>query len=210
MPGEVHPRPALESHAPWVLPPLLAPLPQPLPSPSAQVSIDRNSPDFIAWEDINGIDSVKREIEEIIDYLKNPSLLSMRGISRIGGVMLAGAPGTGKTLLAKAIAAESGVRMFTCSGTDFFDVRRRGGGDAKGKGMPGSAQLVGALGGKGGWGWGCWEVGGVGVGVPGEGKNRGLGGGWLLQFGGWPPPLELRMEPCPKQGTEARGGREFM
>ena len=45
-----------------------------------------------------------------------------RGVARIGGVLLAGAPGTGKTLLAKSIAAESGVRMFTCSGTDFFDV----------------------------------------------------------------------------------------
>ena len=43
-------------------------------------------------------------------------------MARIGGVLLAGAPGTGKTLLAKSIAAESGVRMFTCSGTDFFDV----------------------------------------------------------------------------------------
>ncbi|KAL6745073.1 P-loop containing nucleoside triphosphate hydrolase protein, partial [Haematococcus lacustris] len=65
---------------------------------------------------------VKREINEIIEYLKNPALLRQRGVSRIGGVLLAGAPGTGKTLLAKAIAAESGVRMFTCSGTDFFDI----------------------------------------------------------------------------------------
>ncbi|GFH16281.1 AAA domain-containing protein, partial [Haematococcus lacustris] len=62
------------------------------------------------------------EINEIIEYLKNPALLRQRGVSRIGGVLLAGAPGTGKTLLAKAIAAESGVRMFTCSGTDFFDI----------------------------------------------------------------------------------------
>lgn len=65
---------------------------------------------------------MKREIMEIIDYLKNPALLRLRGVSRIGGVLMAGAPGTGKTLLAKSIAAESGVRMFTCSGTDFYDV----------------------------------------------------------------------------------------
>eukprot|EP00877_Chromochloris_zofingiensis_P008651 jgi/Chrzof1/4039/Cz13g18040.t1 len=91
-------------------------------SPARQVFIDTSSPDFIAWDDINGIDEVKKEIEEIIDYLKNPALLRLRGVTRIGGVLLAGAPGTGKTLLAKAIAAESGVRMFTCSGTDFYDV----------------------------------------------------------------------------------------
>lgn len=60
---------------------------------------------------------------EIIDYLKNPAKLRKRGVNRIGGVLLAGAPGTGKTLLAKSIAAESGVKMYTCSGTDFFDVR---------------------------------------------------------------------------------------
>ena len=91
-------------------------------SPARVVKIDKDAPDFIAWEDINGIDSVKKEIVEIIDYLKNPALLRQRGVARIGGVLLAGAPGTGKTLLAKSIAAESGVSMFTCSGTDFFDV----------------------------------------------------------------------------------------
>ncbi|KAI8464373.1 MAG: hypothetical protein J3K34DRAFT_526266 [Monoraphidium minutum] len=89
-------------------------------SPARQVFIDTTGPDFISWNDINGIDEVKREIEEIIDYLKNPALLRLRGVNRIGGVLLAGAPGTGKTLLAKAIAAESGVRMFTCSDTDFY------------------------------------------------------------------------------------------
>uniref|UniRef100_A0A383VRP6 AAA+ ATPase domain-containing protein n=1 Tax=Tetradesmus obliquus TaxID=3088 RepID=A0A383VRP6_TETOB len=91
-------------------------------SPARQVFIDTSGPEFIGWDDINGIDEVKAEIEEIIDYLKNPALLRLRGVSRIGGVLLAGAPGTGKTLLAKAIAAESGVKMFTCSGTDFYDV----------------------------------------------------------------------------------------
>jgi len=91
-------------------------------SPAREVRIDTTGPDYIPWEDINGIDEVKREISEIIDYLKNPGLLRARGVARIGGVLLAGAPGTGKTLLAKAIASESGVQMFTCSGTDFYDV----------------------------------------------------------------------------------------
>lgn len=91
-------------------------------SPVREVRIDMKAPDFIAWDDINGIDAVKREIEEIIEYLKNPALQKQQGVARIGGILLAGAPGTGKTLLAKSIAAESGVRMFTCSGTDFVDV----------------------------------------------------------------------------------------
>ncbi|GLC69378.1 ATP-dependent zinc metalloprotease FTSH 1 [Pleodorina starrii] len=91
-------------------------------TPAREVRIDTTSPDFIKWDDINGIDEVKREITEIIEYLRNPGLLRSRGVARIGGVLLAGAPGTGKTLLAKAIAAEGGVRMFTCSGTDFYDV----------------------------------------------------------------------------------------
>lgn len=91
-------------------------------SPAREVRIDMTGPDFIPWDEIHGIDEVKREITEIIDYLKNPGLLRERGVARIGGVLLAGAPGTGKTLLAKSIAAESGVKMFTCSGTDFYDV----------------------------------------------------------------------------------------
>ncbi|GLI67098.1 hypothetical protein VaNZ11_011303 [Volvox africanus] len=91
-------------------------------TPAREVRIDTTSPDFIKWDDINGIDEVKNEITEIIEYLRNPALLRSRGVARIGGVLLAGAPGTGKTLLAKAIAAEGGVRMFTCSGTDFYDV----------------------------------------------------------------------------------------
>ena len=100
--------------------------------------IDKKAPDFIAWDDINGIDSVKREIEEIIEYLKNPALMRSQGVARIGGVLLAGAPGTGKTLLAKSIAAESGVRMFTCSGTDFVDVSVAGGGMAQCAGRHGT------------------------------------------------------------------------
>ncbi|KAG2437047.1 hypothetical protein HYH02_011309 [Chlamydomonas schloesseri] len=91
-------------------------------TPAREVRIDTSGPDFIKWDDINGIDEVKKEINEIIEYLRNPALLRSRGVARIGGVLLAGAPGTGKTLLAKAIAAEGGVRMFTCSGTDFYDV----------------------------------------------------------------------------------------
>ncbi|MEW5306932.1 MAG: hypothetical protein WDW36_009362 [Sanguina aurantia] len=91
-------------------------------SPARTVNIDKQSPDFIAWDDINGIDAVKDEINEVIQFLKNPALLQRQGVARIGGVLLAGAPGTGKTLLAKSIAAESGVSMFTCSGTDFYDV----------------------------------------------------------------------------------------
>lgn len=62
-------------------------------SPAREVRIDTGGPDFIPWEEIHGIDEVKREIQEIIEYLKNPGLLRERGVARIGGVMLAGAPG---------------------------------------------------------------------------------------------------------------------
>eukprot|EP00983_Pelagomonas_calceolata_P045080 1139547-Pelagomonas_calceolata.AAC.7 len=64
------------------------------------VRIDQDAPDFIPWDEIHGIDEVKLEITEIIDYLKNPALLRQRGVARIGGVMLAGAPGTSKMQLA--------------------------------------------------------------------------------------------------------------
>lgn len=67
-------------------------------SPAREVTIDTGSPDFIKWDDINGIDEVKKEITEIIDYLKDPALLRSRGVARIGGVLLAGAPGTGEAL----------------------------------------------------------------------------------------------------------------
>lgn len=91
-------------------------------TPIRPIDVNPADPSFIAWDDIHGIDSVKKEIEEAIAFLKNPRKLMKLGIRKIGGILLAGAPGTGKTLLAKALSHEADVPMFGCSGTDFQEM----------------------------------------------------------------------------------------
>ena len=74
------------------------------------------------FEDVAGIDEAKEELEEIIDFLKDPQKFTKLGGRIPKGVLLAGAPGTGKTLLAKAIAGEAGVPFYTISGSDFVEM----------------------------------------------------------------------------------------
>ena len=74
------------------------------------------------FKDVAGIDEAKQELEEIIDFLKDPQKFTKLGGRIPKGVLLAGAPGTGKTLLAKAIAGEAGVPFFTISGSDFVEM----------------------------------------------------------------------------------------
>jgi cell division protease FtsH len=76
----------------------------------------------ITFKDVAGIDEAKDELEEIVSYLKDPKKFSRLGGRIPKGVLLVGSPGTGKTLLARAIAGEAGVPFFSISGSDFVEM----------------------------------------------------------------------------------------
>jgi len=76
----------------------------------------------ITFADVAGIDESKQELEEIVDFLKNSQKYHTLGAKIPRGVLLVGAPGTGKTLLAKAVAGEAGVPFFSISGSDFVEM----------------------------------------------------------------------------------------
>lgn len=76
----------------------------------------------VTFEDVAGIDEARNELEEIIDFLKDPKKFTRLGGRIPKGVLLVGSPGTGKTLLAKAIAGEAGVPFFSISGSDFVEM----------------------------------------------------------------------------------------
>ncbi len=76
----------------------------------------------VTFEDVAGIEEAKEELEEIIDFLREPQKFTKLGGRIPKGVLLMGAPGTGKTLLAKAIAGEADVPFFTISGSDFVEM----------------------------------------------------------------------------------------
>ncbi|MBW1740490.1 MAG: ATP-dependent zinc metalloprotease FtsH [Deltaproteobacteria bacterium] len=76
----------------------------------------------VTFEDVAGIDEAKEELGEIIDFLKDPKKFTRLGGRIPKGVLLMGAPGTGKTLLARAIAGEAGVPFFSISGSDFVEM----------------------------------------------------------------------------------------
>ena len=76
----------------------------------------------VTFADVAGCDEAKEEVTEIVDYLKDPSRYQRLGGRIPRGVLLVGSPGTGKTLLAKAIAGEAKVPFFTISGSDFVEM----------------------------------------------------------------------------------------
>jgi cell division protease FtsH len=76
----------------------------------------------VTFENVAGIDEAKEEVQEIIDFLKDPKRFQMLGGRIPKGVLLMGPPGTGKTLLAKAIAGEADVPFFSISGSDFVEM----------------------------------------------------------------------------------------
>ena len=76
----------------------------------------------VTFDDVAGIDEVKEEVQEIVDYLRDPQKYTRIGAQIPKGVLLVGPPGTGKTLLARAIAGEADVPFFSISGSDFVEM----------------------------------------------------------------------------------------
>ncbi len=76
----------------------------------------------VRFKDVAGCDEAKEEVSEIVDFLRDPQKFQRLGGRIPRGVLLVGSPGTGKTLLAKAIAGEAGVPFFTISGSDFVEM----------------------------------------------------------------------------------------
>src|SRR6266446_9222575 len=76
----------------------------------------------VTFDDVAGIDEARGELMEVVDFLKNPDRYRRLGGKIPKGVLIVGAPGTGKTLLAKAVAGEAGVPFFSLSGSDFVEM----------------------------------------------------------------------------------------
>jgi cell division protease FtsH len=87
-----------------------------------RAKLTEQSNNTVTFADVAGIDEAKEELEEIVDFLKDPGKFTALGGRIPTGVLLAGSPGTGKTLLAKAIAGEADVPFFSISGSDFVEM----------------------------------------------------------------------------------------
>ncbi len=83
---------------------------------------DKSTDRKVTFEDVAGIDEAKNELVEVVDFLKNPKKYTRLGGTAPKGVLLIGAPGTGKTLLARAVAGEAGVPFFSMSASEFIEM----------------------------------------------------------------------------------------
>ncbi|OZC03733.1 AAA family ATPase [Rubricoccus marinus] len=84
--------------------------------------VDQTEGTKITFDDVAGLDEAKEEIEEVVQFLKDPKRFTRLGGKLPKGVLLVGPPGTGKTLLAKAVAGEAGTPFFSLSGSDFVEM----------------------------------------------------------------------------------------
>jgi cell division protease FtsH len=89
-----------------------------------RAKVRRADPDTVrvSFDDVAGIDEVKEELTEIVDFLRDPERYQRLGARMPHGVLLSGPPGTGKTLLARAMAGEAGVPFFTMSASEFIEM----------------------------------------------------------------------------------------
>ncbi|MDO8943102.1 MAG: ATP-dependent metallopeptidase FtsH/Yme1/Tma family protein, partial [Desulfobacterales bacterium] len=88
----------------------------------SKAKLSSGSQKKVTFKDVAGIDEAREELMEVVDFLKNPERYRRLGGKIPKGVLLYGAPGTGKTLLAKAVAGEAGVPFFSSSGSEFVEM----------------------------------------------------------------------------------------
>jgi cell division protease FtsH len=88
----------------------------------SRAKVDLNPVTNTSFSDVAGCDSAKLELEEIVDFLKNPGRYTEMGAKIPKGCLLNGPPGTGKTLLARAVAGEAGVPFISCAGSEFVQI----------------------------------------------------------------------------------------
>ncbi|KAI9017948.1 peptidase family M41-domain-containing protein [Phycomyces nitens] len=93
-----------------------------LKAPTPQTEYEANMHKPVKFDDVQGVDEAKQELEEIVQFLKNPQKFSELGGKLPKGVLLTGPPGTGKTMLARAVAGEANVPFFFMSGSEFDEV----------------------------------------------------------------------------------------
>ena len=86
----------------------------------ARIVVDKNT--GVTFDDVAGCDEAKFELQEVVDFLKNPDRYKALGAKIPKGVLLVGPPGTGKTLLARAVAGEANVKFYSLSGSDFVEM----------------------------------------------------------------------------------------
>jgi cell division protease FtsH len=89
---------------------------------SSAKRFDQSSDSRVTFDDVAGIDEAENELVELVDFLRDPSKYTRLGGTAPKGVLLVGAPGTGKTLLARAVAGEAGVPFFSMSGSEFVEM----------------------------------------------------------------------------------------
>ncbi len=92
------------------------------PFSKSKVEANRHKKPDVTFDDVAGVDEAKEELQETVEFLKNPKRFQKIGGRTPRGVLLVGHPGTGKTLLSKAVAGEAGVPFFSLSGSDFVEL----------------------------------------------------------------------------------------